>query len=177
MNARRSIALALMLLVLSPFVANAAPKPKPTPGGANQVSALSGKLGQTLWNGVLRFKLVELRDATPADHPESVAPLPNQKAMVLTAIIKNGTPSTWGELVSYTLADKDEISFPIPGHFFTPVALNIQQGAAAKQTALFLVDKDFVPVKLIFSCGSCAPGKFKPFRVTIPAPAAAHSGN
>lgn len=162
----------LALAVSLAFVATAAAAavPPPTPGGANEVSAISGKLGDTLWNGVLRFKLVEVRDATPADHPESVGPLPNQKVMVVTAIIRNGTPATWGELVSYTLADKDDISFEIPGHFFTPVALTIQQGAAVKQTALFPVDKTYVPVKLIFQCTSCAKGKFKAFRVTIPPP-------
>jgi hypothetical protein len=156
--------------MLLPAAVVAAPNPTPTPGGANQVNAQSGKLGQNLWNGVLRFKLVELRDATSADHPESLVPLASQKVMVLTAIIKNGTSGNWGELVSYTLADKDEISFEIPGHFFTPVSLNIQQGAAVRQSALFVVDKSYVPVKLIFACGSCAPGKFKAFRVSIPAP-------
>jgi hypothetical protein len=145
--------------------------PTPAPGGANEVNAISGKVGDTLWNGVLRFKVVEVRDATAADHPESVGPLPSQKVMVVTTIIRNGTPATWGELVSYTLADKDDISFEIPGHFFTPVALTIQQGAAVKQTALFPVDKTYVPAKLIFQCTSCAKGKFKAFRVTIPAPA------
>ena len=44
--------------------------PTPVPGGANQVSALSGTIGQTIFNGVLRIKVVELRDATPADHPK-----------------------------------------------------------------------------------------------------------
>ncbi len=157
------------LLALAGAVQVAA-APTPVPGGANQLNAISGKVGDTLWNGVLRFKVVEVRDATPADHPESVVPLASQKVMVVTAIIRNGTTSSWGELVSYTLADKDDISFEIPGHFFTPVSLTIQQGASVKQTALFPVDKSYVPTKLIFQCGSCAKGAFKPFRVTIPAP-------
>ena len=173
---RRFLSISLAIFVAAPLVGLAAPKPTVTPGGANQVNAASGKLGQNLWNGIIRFKLAELRDATAADHPESLVPLANQKVMVLTAIIKNGTASNWGELVSYTLADKDEISFEIPGHFFQPVSLNIQQGAAVKQTAMFLVDKAYVPVKLIFACSSCGVGKFKPFRVTIPAPAASPGG-
>jgi hypothetical protein len=176
MMLRRPLILALAILVTVPVAGFAAPKPSMTPGGANQVSAASGKLGKNLWNGVIRFKLAELRDATATDHPESLVPLASQKVMVLTAIIKNGTSGNWDELVSYTLADKDEISFEIPGHFFTPVAINIQQGAAVKQTAMFLVDKSYVPVKLIFACASCASGKFKPFRVTIPTPAATPSG-
>jgi hypothetical protein len=167
MTARRAFVLAVVFSILVAATVQAAPKPSPTPGGANQVSAVSGKLGQNLWNGVLRFKLVEARDATAADHPESIVPGPNEKVMVITAIIKNGTPGTWGDLVSYTLADKDEVSVDLPMHYFKPVSLTIQQGAAARQTALVPVDKNFVPVKLIFTCTTCGP-KFKAFRVTIP---------
>lgn len=168
MISARLAVLSLALAFMSGAVASAAPSP--APGGANQVNAISGKLGDTLWNGVLRFKLVEVREATAADHPESVVPTAGQKVMVVTAIIRNGTPSSWGELVSYTLADKDDISFEIPGHFFTPVALNIQQGASVKQTAVFPIDKNYVPVKLIFQCTSCGKS-FKAFRVTLPPPA------
>jgi len=145
---------------------SAAPKPAPTPGGANQITAISGKVGDTLWNGQIRFKVVEVREAIASDHPESVVPLPTQKVLVVTAIIRNGTPGTWSNLITYTLADKDEITFEIPGHLFTPVALNIAQAGSARQTALVPIDKNFVPVKLIFTCGTCGP-KFKPFRVTI----------
>ncbi len=168
MTARRIFMFATIFALLATATSTAAPNPKQTPGGANQVSAVSGKLGQELWNGTIRFKLVELRDARPDEHPESVA-LPNQKALVVTAIIKNGTPGTWANLVTYTLADKDEISVDLPMHFFTPPSLTIQQGAAARQTALVPVDKNFVPVKLIFTCTTCGP-KFKAFRVTIPQP-------
>jgi hypothetical protein len=159
----------LALLIVASGSASAFAAPAPVPGGANQVSAISGKIGETLWNGVVRFKVVEVRDATPADHPESVIPSANQRVIVVTAIVRNGTPQAWGELVSYTLADKDDVSLEIPGHFFTPVALHIEQGASARQTAIFPIDKSFVPVKLIFACGSCAKGSFKAFRVTIPA--------
>jgi hypothetical protein len=168
MIARRALVFALALAILT-TTANASPKATPTPGGANQVSAVSGKLGQDLWNGVIRFKLVELRDATAADNAGSLAG-PNEKVMVATAIVKNGTSGTWGNLVTYTLADKDEVSFSIPMHFFTPVSLTIQQGAAARQTAMFPIDKNFVPVKLIFTCTTCG-AKFKAFRVAIPQPA------
>ncbi len=169
MTARRVLALALLCAAFTTASSQAAPNATATPGGANQVSAVSGKLGQDLWNGVLRFKLVELRDATAADNAGSLAGQ-NQKVMVVTAIIKNGTAGTWGNLVSYTLADKDEVSVDIPMHLFTPPSLTIQQGAAARQTAMFPIDKNFVPVKLIFTCTSCG-AKFKAFRVTIPPPA------
>jgi len=168
----------MMILRMSAFAATlalagtiaAAASPTPIPGGANQVNAISGKVGDTLWNGVIRLKVVEVRDATPADHPESLVPLANQKVMVITAILRNGTNATWQELVSYTLADKDGITYDVPGHFFTPVSLSIQQAAAAKQTGMFTVDKTFAPVKLIVKCDTCAKNSFKAFRVTIPPP-------
>ena len=162
--------IAVLALVLAGTAgASAIAAPSPLPGGSNQVNAVSGKLGDTLWNGVLRFKLVEVRDATAADHPESVVPLATQKVIVVTAIIRNGTQSTWSELVTYTLADKDDVAFLIPGNLFTPVALNIQQGASVKQSALVPIDKNFVPVKLLFQCTSCGKS-FKAFRVTLAPP-------
>jgi hypothetical protein len=162
------IAATTLALALSSSAVFAASSP--IPGGANQVNAVTGKLGDTLWNGVLRFKLIEVRDATPADHPETVVPLASQKVIVISALIRNGTPSTWSEVVNYTLADKDDVAFEVPGHFFTPVAVNIAQGAAVKQTALVPIDKSFVPVKLIFQCSSCGKS-FKAFRVLLPPPA------
>jgi hypothetical protein len=43
--------------------------PTPVPGGANQVSAISGTFGQTIFNGVLRVNVSEVRAATPVDVP------------------------------------------------------------------------------------------------------------
>lgn len=169
MTARRAFMLVVFFIMLATAIVQAAPKPAKTPGGANQISAISGKLGQTLWNGVVRFTLVELRDATATDHPESKVPGPNQKVLVITALIKNGSPGTWGNLVNYTLADKDEVSFDVPMANFDKPSPTIQQGAAFRQHALVAVDKDFVPVKLIFTCSTCN-GKFKPFRISIPQP-------
>src|SRR5579872_700681 len=79
--------------------------PTPVPGGANQVSALSGTIGQTIFNGVLRIKVVELRDATPADHPEQELPGANQKVMVMTVLLRNGIHDAFTDLMEYTLAD------------------------------------------------------------------------
>ena len=64
MFTRRVMASAFVLLLSAAAVASASPKPTATPGGSNQMAGISGKLGQELWNGVLRFKLVELREAS-----------------------------------------------------------------------------------------------------------------
>lgn len=152
--------------------------PTPIPGGANQITALSGTVGQTLWNGMARVKINEVRDATPDDHPESLYPSARQKAMVITGVMKNGTNAVFINLMSYTLADADDVTIAIPSHLFTSgVTVNIAQGAATKVQALFLVDKNYRPTKLLVQCETCGkPNRFKPFRIAIPAagaPAAA----
>jgi len=150
----------------------------PIPGGANQITALSGNVGQTLWNGMVRLKISEVRDATPADHPESLYPSASQKAMVITGVMKNGTSASFISFMSYTLADADDVTLGIPSHLFkSGVSVNIAQGAATKVQALFLVDKGYRPTKLLVQCETCGkPNRFKAFRLAIPAagaPAAA----
>ncbi len=167
MNLRSSglfLTLALVTTALSPAAA------KPIPGGARQISALSGKIGQTLWNGSVRLTITELRDATPAEHPELIVPLPSQRVLVMKGIVRNGLPRTFGETLSFTLADKDDVTLELPGHFFTPPTYTIQQGAAVKFAALFPVDKGYQPTKLIVACATCGNGPantFKPFRIKL----------
>jgi hypothetical protein len=86
--------------------------PTPVPGGANQVKAVSGFAGEPMWNGVLRYKVQELRDARPEDHPETLLPGPNQKVMVFRASLRNGTAKQFAELLSYTLIDMSRSRFP-----------------------------------------------------------------
>ena len=59
----------------------------------------------------------------------------------------------------------------IPSSQLHPGNLHIQQGAAARQTAMFVVDKTYTPVKLLVQCATCSPGlKFRNLRLTIPPP-------
>jgi hypothetical protein len=148
--------------------------PTPVPGGANGVNALSAKLGQTVFNGNLRIKIVELRAATAADS-QGIAyppvPTADQKTMFMRVLLSNGTHDVWFGYVHYTLADKDAISFEIPTNALVKPTLRILQGAAARQTALFVVDKDFTPTKLIVDCSTCASNSgFRTIRFTIPSP-------
>jgi hypothetical protein len=47
--------------------------------------------------------------------------------------------------------------------------LHILQGAAARQFAVFTVDLDFVPVKLIVQCATCGSRSgFRAVRFSIP---------
>jgi hypothetical protein len=160
------LALSLTLTLLLAVTPATAQKSTPTPGGANAVAGVSGKVGQTLFNGVVRLTIVELRDATP----EEAGPLllnAGQKGIVMTAIIRNGTQRNFIDLVRYTLADKDDVSVVVPDYRVTPNPPNIQQAAALRQKALFPVDKDFVPTKVIVSCATCGSTKFTAFRVDL----------
>jgi hypothetical protein len=159
---------ALLSLTL---MTNAGAAPTPVPGGANAVSALSGKIGQTVFNGNLRIQIVDLRDAAAADSAGlQYPPTPNgsQKVMFMRVLLHNGMHDSWSGIVHYTLADKDAVSVEIPTNSVEKPSLNILQGAAARQTALFVVDKDFVPTKLIVDCSTCASNSgFRPIRFTV----------
>lgn len=145
--------------------------PTPVPGGANQVNALSGKIGDTVFNGDLRIKIVDLRVATAADNPAQMLPTAGQKVMVMSVLLRNGMHSDFIDLLTYTLADKDDVTFEIPSNYLRPGNLHIEQGGAARQTAMFVVDQNFVPVKLIVQCATCSKNEgFKAVRFTIPSP-------
>lgn len=167
--------LALACASLAAVPALAAPTPTPMPGGANQVSGVSGKVGDTLFNGVVRLQVVEVRDATSADHPETLLAPADQRVMVMTAIVRNGLHSNFIDLIRYSLADKDDVAYVIADHLITPNPLNVPQGAAARQTAMFAVDKNYAPVKLLVQCATCnAQTRFAAFRVAL-APSSAAS--
>jgi hypothetical protein len=141
------------------------------PGGANGLVALSGKTGQTVFNGVLRIQLVELRDATAADGMNSsLAPSagPDQKVMYMSTLLRNGTHDEFIELLHYTVADKDAVAVEIPSPYIKHINPHILQGASLRQSALFVVDKDFVPTKLIIDCATCgAHSGFRPVRFSL----------
>jgi hypothetical protein len=165
----RGVLFAIVAIAAGAISAHAGPTP--VPGGANQVNALSGKIGDTVFNGDLRIKIVELRNATAADNPAQMLPTAGQKVMVLNVLLRNGMHSAFTDLLTYTLADKDDVTFEIPSNYLRPANLHIQQGGAARQTAMFVVDQNFVPVKLIVQCASCSKSEgFKAVRFTVPSP-------
>jgi hypothetical protein len=157
-------------LVIGLFVALLAPAgaaPTPVPGGANGVSAISGKLGDTVFSGVLRIKIIALREATDAETRSAyLTPTPNQKVLYMQSLLRNGTHDEFVDLIEYTLADKDDVSVKFP----TIPGPHILQGASGRQQGAVLVDRDFVPVKLIVQCSTCSSrSAFRSVRFTIPA--------
>jgi hypothetical protein len=157
-------------LLVAAAVAAPARSATPVPGGANQVSAVSGKLGDVVFNGVLRVSVTGLAETTaPADLAE-VNVIAGKKVMTFTALLRNGTKDEFTDLVTYSLADKDDVSVDVPSSQMHPGNLHILQGAATRQKAIFVVDKDFTPVKMIVQCATCgAHSSFRAIRFTIPA--------
>jgi hypothetical protein len=160
------------LLAVCLFVAALAPAgaaPTPVPGGANGVSAVAGTLGTTVFNGMIRVKITSLRAAT-ADETHEAGPSADQKAMFFESLLSNGTHDEFTDLVTYTLADKDGVSVAIPTNALKHANLHILQGASERQSEAFVMDKDFVPTKMIIQCSTCgAHSAFRAIRFTIPA--------
>jgi hypothetical protein len=164
----RLVLVALACVSLAAVPAVGAPTPTPIPGGANQVTGVSGKVGDTLFNGIIRLQVVEVRDATPADHPETMMAPADQRVMVMTTLVRNGLHQNFIDLITYSLADKDDVAYVIADHWIKPNPLNLPQGAAARQTAMFPVDKNYAPVKLLVQCATCnAQTHFVAFRVVL----------
>ncbi len=158
---------ALYLFVALSAAATAAPTP--IPGGANEVSAVSAQLGETVFNGVLRIKVVELREATDADGAADEHPSDGKKVMLMRVLLTNGAQATFADLLNYTLADKDAVAFQIPSYKIKNINPSIIQGAALRQTALFEIDKDFMPSKILIECATCGSHtQFRPARITLP---------
>lgn len=163
---RTRYAAAIVAALATTAAASAAPTP--IPGGANQVKAVSGTVGRTIWNGAVRITISDVREAT-AEEAAKILPNPGQKVLTFTAVIRNGTTSPFIDLIEYTFADKDDVAVQVPTADYTHANLNILQGAAQKQVAFFPVDKDFVPAKILVVCTTCnAKSPFKPVRITIP---------
>ena len=159
--------LALLVIGGAPVLA----APTPVPGGANQVNAISGKLGETAFNGVLRIRITDFKETTDASTIKYLTPSPSQRVMVINVLLRNGTRDEFTDLLTYTLADKDDISVVIPTNTFTHANLHILQGAAERQSANFLLDRDFVPTKLIVQCSTCgARSGFRSVRFAITSP-------
>ncbi|MDQ2907858.1 MAG: hypothetical protein M3R44_00735 [Candidatus Eremiobacteraeota bacterium] len=137
------------------------------------MKAVSGKVGQTLFDGTIRLKVLEVRDATDSEIADAertgILVATDKKAMVISVLIHNGLSKNFQEILTYTLADKDEIAFEVGAPNVKPNPLDMLQGAAVKQHAVFVVDKTFTPVKLIVTCPTCNQAvHFRDFRVAIP---------
>jgi len=154
--------LSALAIVLSMGVAAA--DPTPIPGGSNQAIGVTGTIGSTLFNGEVRLKPTELRDATPAD---GMVTSSDKKWLVFTATASNGMHRTLNMvqfIASISDADGNTLQaqgdkvHPTGGIFGTP------PGGAWKEQVFFDVPAQFTPAKIVL-----APydGKHPVFRITI----------
>ncbi len=89
--------------------------------------------------------------------------------MVMSVLLRNGSHSDFIDLIEYTLADRDDVTLNIPSSEISSANLHIQQGGAARQKAMFLVDKDYTPTKLLVQCATCGTkSAFRSLRLSVP---------
>jgi hypothetical protein len=142
----------------------------PPPGGANQVNAVEGAVGATLFNGEVRIKGGAVRDAT-SDEIASILPPADKKVIVYTATMSNGTHSAFTGMLEYAVVDADGVSISAEGRYVTPnPPPNVPPGAAWHQKVAFLVPKDFAPKKLVITVPlkSDKSDTAKAFRLSLP---------
>jgi hypothetical protein len=181
------------------------PKPTATPGGANQVSGLTGKVGDMLWDGRWRFQVQEVKE-TPSyklnfpssqqdygrfgtfaseDHStRSFTPKPGYTLIAVKCLAKNGQ-KTVQQLDCYppnlmtALTDDQGNSYP-------PIVYDMQTegawttkkllpGSSAPMTILFAVPPGTKLKDLVFSLKNWSDRKVTNLRIALPATASAAS--
>jgi len=136
---------------------------------APPATPLTASLGQSVAFGNLNVTIQELRDATPADNPDQIPVLVDQRLMVIHVLLANNAPAPYTGVVTYTLEDKSGVG--PRGRDIKPSSLNIHQGAPVHLSGLFTVTKSFVPTTLLVECSLCGAGNvYKAVRFVIPGP-------
>src|ERR1700682_2400975 len=100
------ITLLAALTLTAPGLLRAAPLPTPMPGGANQASGVSGKLGATLFNGKIRIRRTSLRAGTSKD---GITSAPGDKVVYFSCLVSNATNATRVGYLTARLADADGV--------------------------------------------------------------------
>ena len=148
-------------------------------GGANQVGKYQGKMGDDVFTGKFRFAVTKVEDTKSyttkykTNQETLTAPNSNERIIVVTCRIKNGTPTRQDLLMSVggrygspntALTTTDEQSLPpstwhgsdtagidVREDKFAPVGITILPGAARIFNLLFVLPNDTQPKDLIFS--------------------------
>ena len=158
-----------LLTITVAFCAVPAFAATPPPGGANQVNAVEGNLGDTLFNGEVRLRSGALRAAS-SDELSQILPASDKKVIVYTATMSNGTHENFTGLFDYAIVDPDGVSISAEGRYVEPnPPPNVPPGAAWQQEVAFLVPKDFVPAKIVITTTvkSNSRDTAKAFRINI----------
>jgi len=129
------------------------------PGGANELSGVSGSFSQVLFNGQLRLRGMALRSPSAADKAQPKFGLGN---LVFVATVSNGEQRRNYGYFDATLSDANGIT--IAGGLLDD-GWDLEPGAAAHTSYVFKVPNDFVPAKLVLVQPNRAHAKA--FRLTI----------
>lgn len=159
-----SLVTAGVLLLAAPSALAA--KPTPEPGGANQVIAVEGTLQSTLFNGQARVRKMALTKPDGSSS-ESYSDTSDTRWLVFRAVMSNGTKSVLEmNQFSASIVDADGIAVSAQPDKVRPMGMvtNIPPGGAWKETVLFNVPKDFVPVKILLVTQH---SKYKSFRINL----------
>ncbi|HLJ85041.1 MAG TPA: hypothetical protein VKT51_12780 [Candidatus Eremiobacteraceae bacterium] len=116
----------------------------PMPGGAYQLSGLSGTMSSTLFNGKIRIKKMSFRTATP----QELILTAGQTGVVFSCIVSNGTNERRSGYLGASLVDSDGIVVDSYGGPMESL-YGLEPGAAARQSFRFLLNDGFKPVKLV----------------------------
>ena len=155
------ITLLAAVTLTAPGPLRAAATPTPMPGGANQATGISGKLGATLFNGKIRIRKTSLRAGTSSDGLTSG---PGDKVVYFSCLVSNATNATRVGYLTANLADADGVvlnsaSGPLESDYELP------PGGIARQTFGFILKNGYTPVKVFLS--ENANGVQPVFRVNL----------
>jgi len=151
---RKAVAVLALVATLAAFAAlppaRAAAAPTPIPGGANQLSGVSGSLSSTLFNGKMRIRKMQLRPSTAAEATASAG----SSALTFVFLVSNGTNAPRSGNFSATMADSDGVT--VNGHSVSVYSAyySLQPGVPARATIYFIVPSGFTPVKILLTDGN-----------------------
>jgi hypothetical protein len=149
----------------------AAAAPTPIPGGANELSGVSGPLSATLFNGKIRIREMVLRNATATEY----APSGGQRGLIFSWLVANGTKVSRTGYFASAISDKDGVVVDGKAVSVYSTFYSLAPGAAARGTMQFVIPSDFVPTKILLTDQGTPAGPA--FRVLlspsdVPAPTA-----
>jgi hypothetical protein len=147
-------------------VAAAAAQPTPEPGGANQNRGVAGSLGAVLFNGQVRVRRMSL-GKPDGSTSESYANDAQMKWIAFRALVSNGMPHVLAtDQFSASMVDADGVAVAAQPDKVRPVGAitGIPPGGAWKESVLFNIPADFVPVKIVLVP---ADAHYKTFRITL----------
>jgi hypothetical protein len=182
-------------------VTHKVPKPKPTPGGANQVGGLTGKVGDVLFDGKWRFQVISVATVPTytltvpnseqdyskwspvAEYDDATFTFTPKTGYDLIAVkchIKNGQNDAeqldcYGNNPKTAIADANANSFPpivYDMHTQGPLTTKpLLPGSGEDITVLFAVDSGTKPQSIVFTLKNWSANVGHNVRVTVPQPA------